>query len=259
MELSGKNAWVGGASKGLGKACAMALAKEGANVVLTARSKNQLQATIDQLRSQQLEATGVAADLGSAEQVHAAIKKCFRVYGPVDIAVVNSGGPKPGEFMSLSPEDWQRGYYGTLGYVIDICRLVLPQMKERKWGRIVVISSIVATEPAANLALSSVFRAGVLSLVKILSRDFAEFGVTVNSVSPGAFKTDRAVQLMKDRAVQTGESLEQIERDSVKRLPMRRFQTPEELGAVVAFLASDNSSAITGSDIRVDGGLSSRI
>jgi 3-oxoacyl-[acyl-carrier protein] reductase len=141
----------------------------------------------------------------------------------------------------------------------DICRKLLPGMAERKWGRIITITSIVASEPASVLALSSVFRGGVLNLVKIISQDFAKEGITVNNVSPAAFKTDRAISLMSDRSSRTGETLEQIEADSVKNLLMGRYQTPEECGNVVAFLASELSSGITGSDIRIDGGIAKGI
>lgn len=259
LGLNGKVAWVGGASKGLGRACAEALAKEGAKVVLSSRDEDSLDKTVAGLKAQGLVVAGVLADLGSPVAVNQAIDRAIELFGRIDIAVLSSGGPKPAKFMDLSAEDWSENYYGTLGYMSDICRRVLPGMAERKWGRIITITGIVASEPASVLALSSVFRGGVMNLVKIISQDFAKEGVTVNNVSPGAFKTDRAVQLMKDRSARTGESLEQIEADSVKNLPMGRYQAPEECGNVVAFLASELSSAITGSDIRVDGGIAKSI
>lgn len=259
LGLTGKVAWVGGASKGLGRACAEALAKEGAKVVITSRNASELEKTVAALREQGLEVAGVPADLGSSEAVERALDGALKAFGPIDIAVINSGGPRAAKFMELSAADWQQGYYGTLGYMSDICRTLLPSMTEKKWGRIITITSIVASEPASVLALSSVFRGGALNLVKIISQDFAKKGVTVNNVSPGAFKTDRAIQLMKDRAARTGEALEQIEAESVKNLPMGRYQSPEECGNVVAFLASKLSSGITGSDIRIDGGIAKSI
>jgi 3-oxoacyl-[acyl-carrier protein] reductase len=259
LGLTGKVAWIGGGSKGLGRACAEALAKEGAKVVITSRDASDLNKAVDALKSQGLEVVGIPADLGSPEAVNQAVDDALLAFGRIDIAVINSGGPKAAKFMELSSDDWKTGYYGTLGYVSDICRKLLPGMAERKWGRIITITSIVASEPASVLALSSVFRGGVLNLVKIISQDFAKEGVTVNNVSPAAFKTDRAIQLMTARASRTGETLEQIEADSVKNLLMGRYQTPEECGNVVAFLASELSSGITGSDIRIDGGIAKGI
>jgi len=259
LGLKGKTAWVGGASKGLGRACAEALAKEGARVVLTSRNADDLATTVEALKKQGLEVAGVQADLGSPEAVGRAIDSAVEVFGQIDIAVINSGGPKAAKFMELSSKEWEEGYYDTLGYISDICRKLLPPMAERKWGRIIAITSIVASEPASVLALSSVFRGGVLNLVKIISQDFARDGITVNNVSPGAFKTDRAISLMSDRSTRTGETLDEIEAESVKNLPMGRYQSPEECGSVVAFLASELSSAITGSDIRIDGGIAKGI
>lgn len=259
LGLTGKVAWVGGASKGLGRACAEALAKEGAKVVITSRNAFELDKTVEALRGQNLEVAGVSADLGSPEAVEQALDGSLKAFGQIDIAVINSGGPKVAKFMELSSKDWTESYYGTLGYVSDICRKLLPGMAERKWGRIITVTSIVASEPASVLALSSVFRGGVLNLVKIISQDFVKEGITVNNISPAAFKTDRAIQLMSDRAFRTGETLAQIEAESVKNLPMGRYQSPEECGNVVAFLASELSSGITGSDIRIDGGIAKSI
>ena len=259
LDLEEKVAWIGGASKGLGRACAESLAEEGAKVVLTARNHEDLDEAVNALRNRGCEAIGIAADLGFPETVESTIRNALAAFGKIDIAVINSGGPKAGKFMELTPLDWQEGYYRTLGYVTDVCRMIIPSMVDNKWGRIVTITSIVASEPASALALSSVFRAGVLNLVKILSQDLARENITVNSISPGAFKTDRAIQLMRDRSVRTGETLEQIENETVKNLPMGRYQVPDECGAVAAFLASERASGITGMDMRVDGGISKSI
>jgi 3-oxoacyl-[acyl-carrier protein] reductase len=259
LDLEGKVAWIGGASKGLGRACAKSLAAEGAKVVLTARNQEDLDEAVNALRNKGGEAVGIAADLGSPVAVESTIRNALAAFGKIDIAVINSGGPKAGKFIELSPLDWREGYYRTLGYVTDVCRFVIPSMVVNKWGRIITVTSIVATEPASVLALSSVFRAGVLNLVKILSQDFARENITVNNISPGAFKTDRAIQLMRDRSARSGETLSQIENETTKNLPMGRYQVPEECGAVAAFLASERASGITGMDMRVDGGISKSI
>lgn len=257
--LENKTAWVGGASKGLGNACARALAQCGANVIMSAREKTALQAAVVNITHARGKAIALPTDLSDPQQVDSAIHRVLDEYGGCDILVLNSGGPKPGSFMELTEADWDCGYQQTIRYMLTICRAFIPGMVERKWGRIIAITSIVASEPAESLALSSVFRGGVLNLVKILSKDLAPHNITVNNISPGAFKTDRAIQLMLARAKSSGESLEQIEADAVKTLPTRRYQTPDECAAAVAFLASEAASGITGIDLRVDGGISKSI
>lgn len=256
-DLINRTAWIGGASKGLGKACAIAIAQKGAKVIMTSRNEEALLKAVEDVRQAGGEAIALPADLGDPLQVSAAIQKIKNT--SLDILVLNSGGPKPGRFMDLSDSEWDAGYQQALRYMLAICKAFVPGMQERKWGRIITITSIVAAEPAETLALSSVFRAGVLNLVKILSKDLAADNITVNNISPGAFKTDRAIQLMEARAKSTGETLEEIEADSVKALPTKRYQTPDECGAAVAFLASQAASGITGIDLRVDGGISKGI
>lgn len=258
-DLRGKTAWIGGASKGLGKACAIALAERGARVIMTSRDPESLQKAVDLVVSAGGSAIALPADLSKPDQVTAAVNTVVQNYLPCDILVLNSGGPKPGGFMSLTDADWQEGYHQALGYMLSICKAVIPSMLERRSGRIITITSIVAAEPAETLALSSVFRGGVLNMVKILSKDLASQNITVNNVSPGAFKTDRAIMLMEARAKATGQKLAEIESSAVAALPTKRYQTPDECGAAVAFLASASASGITGIDLRVDGGISKSI
>jgi 3-oxoacyl-[acyl-carrier protein] reductase len=259
LGLEGKTAWVGGSSKGLGRACAEALAKEGAKVIISSRNVSELEIAVQEMTSLGFDVAGVPINLSSQPTVSEGISQIVEDFGGVDIAVINSGGPVAGKFMELSDSEWDDWYYGSLGYVRDVCRILLPRMAKKKWGRIITITSIVASEPESSLTLSSVYRGGVLNLVKILSSDFAMDGVTVNNVSPGAFKTDRAIQLMKDRSSRTGESLKEIEADSTSNLPMGKYQSPEECGNVVAFLSSELSSGITGVNLRIDGGIAKGI
>ena len=259
IDLRNRTAWVGGASKGLGKACAMALAENGAKVIMTARNEINLLKAVDEVKQMGGDAVALPADLGNPSQVKAVIEEILSHYLPLDILVLNSGGPRPGNFMDLTESDWEEGYHQTLGYMLSICKAVIPSMQDRKWGRIIAITSIVAAEPAETLALSSVFRAGVLNMIKILSKDLASSNITVNNVSPGAFRTDRAIQLMEARANSTGETLEEIEANAVMSLPTKRYQTPAECGATVAFIASEAASGITGIDLRVDGGITKSI
>lgn len=256
LKLTDKIALIGGASKGLGKGCALQLAKEGANVAICARGLDALNETVDLIRkSIGSEVLAIRADLSKAEDIQKVVDETIDTFGRIDILVNNSGGPPPGNFFDFSDQDWKNSFDSILLYVIKMCRLVIPYMKNQKWGRIINLTSIAVKEPAENLILSNVFRVGVVSLAKTLSRELIEDNITINNVCPGAFKTDRAIELMLDESKRTNKSIEEIERSSVSNLPLKRFQTPEELGNLVAFLASDLAGGITGTTIQIDGGI----
>ena len=256
LKLKDKVAVIGGASKGLGKGCALQLAKEGANVAICARGLDSLNETADFIeKSTNSKVLAIQADLSKADDIHRVVDETIKTFGRIDILVNNSGGPPPGNFFDFSDQDWEDSFDLLLLYVIRMCRLVIPYMKTQKWGRIINLTSIVVKEPADNLILSNVFRVGVVSLAKTLSRELIEHNITINNVCPGAFKTDRAVELMRDASKRTNKAIEEIERNSVSNLPLKRFQTPDELGDLVAFLVSDSAKGITGTTIQIDGGI----
>lgn len=256
LNLKGKIALVGGSSKGLGKGCALQLAREGANVVICARGMDKLTQTAEFIKeSSGSEVLPIQADLSRPEDIIRVVDETINKFGRIDILVNNSGGPRPGKFFDFSDQDWEDAFNQVLLNVIRMCRHVIPHMKNQKSGRIINVTSLTVKEPADTLILSNVFRTGVVSLAKTLSRELIEHNITINNVCPGAFKTDRAIDLMLNESRKTNTPLEEIEQKSVSNLPLKRFQTPEELGDFVAFLASDQAKGITGTTIQVDGGI----
>ena len=257
LELNGKVALVGGSSKGLGKGCAVELAKEGVNLVITGRNTKVLEKTADSLRKNYgVRVLPFTIDLSDISMIEILVSKTIDEFKRIDILVVNSGGPPPGSFFEVESEDWKKSHNLVLGYVLELYKNIVPLMKKQKWGRIINISSLSVKEPSPGLILSNVYRSGVLSLAKTISKDLLAYNITVNTVLPGAFKTDRAIQLMEKAASDTNLPFKDIEVKNIKNLPLGRYQDPSELGYVVAFLASEKAKGITGTSITVDGGLS---
>jgi 3-oxoacyl-[acyl-carrier protein] reductase len=261
LHLEGKTALVGGGSKGLGYASALHLAKEGVRVAICARNLPDLEKAAKQIESEtSTPVVTIAFDLAKTEKLKSeVVDVALETLGSVDILVVNSGGPKAGEFKELEMEDWDAAYRSVFLYVRELYRHITPHMKEQKWGRIINISSLSVRETTPSLILSNVYRSGVLSLAKSISRDLIASNITINSLMPGAFLTDRAQSLMETAATRTGKTVEQVTQESVRSLPLGRFQAPDELGAVVTFLASELAGGITGVAIPIDGGISTGI
>jgi 3-oxoacyl-[acyl-carrier protein] reductase len=251
--LKGRKALVGGASKGLGLATAHALAAEGCEVAIVSRSERHLRTAAKSFPAGSLVHT-IAADLSTAECVRACLAAADH-WGHVDILVNNTGGPPAGGSFELDEKAWLRACESLLLYVKRMCDHFVPGMRRRKWGRIITITSYTVKEPSPNLILSNIFRTGVTAYLKVLAKDVAADGITVNSVLPGAYRTARYEEILENTAHRTGKSKEAIAKEIVGRLPQRRFQKPEELGALVAFLASEQASAVTGAAVPVDGGM----
>jgi len=258
LGIKNKVALIGGASKGLGKGCAVQLAKEGVNVAICAIDAESLKETTDFIRkTTDVEVLPILADLSDIKGIKENIvDKVISKFGRINILIVNSGGPKPGTFYDVSEKDWRDAFDSVLYYVIELYRLVIPQMKKNNWGRIINSTSLTVKEPAETLILSNVFRTGLISLAKTISKELIKYNITINNICPGAFKTDRAIQLMKDQSERTGTSIEDIEKNAVANLPLGRYQTPEELGDLVTFLCSELARGITGTTIQIDGGIS---
>ena len=255
LGISGKVALVAASSRGLGRAVAEELAAEGCDLLLCARGAEALRETADAIRRT---ATGrvvdVAADLSDPSGVDRVLEAAMRELGRVDILVTNTGGPPAGPFESHSREAWQAAVRGNLDSVLDLTRGVLPGMKERRWGRIVNVTSIAVKQPVDNLILSNAVRAAVTGFARTLANEVAPFGITVNNVMPGYTATDRLVELAQRNASLKGTS-EADERAAWERqIPMGRLGEPREFGAMVAFLCSDRASYTTGASIPVDGG-----
>ena len=255
LGLAGKTAVVGGASKGLGRAAAMSLAREGARVVITARTAEVLSNTAKELsRATGSEVTARAADLSDPKQARSLMKEVIAAQGGVDILVNNAGGPPPGTFSDFDISDWEEAFRLNFLSAVAMTREAVPGMKERGWGRIINITSISVKQPLDEMILSNAVRAGVHGWAKSLSNELAPFGITVNNILPGFILTDRVMQLADDKAEATGASREDILRAFAANIPMKRIGKPEDLGDLAAFLASKQAGYITGASIQIDGG-----
>lgn len=256
---SSRVAIIGGASKGLGFACAKALAEAGVNVMITGRSAESLEIAKSKLNSLNVQVDCIQGDMADREFNRQIVSLAEEKYGAVDILVNNSGGPKAGNFMSFSEEDWQVAYESILLYNIRMTNLVVPGMKKKGWGRIVNIASLSVKEPTDVLVLSNVFRSGVLAFAKSISKELIASGITINTVLPGAFKTDRAIELLTNAAAASGRTVEEVEKENASKMPMKAYLEPSALGEAVAFLCSDSALGITGTALNIDGGISSGI
>jgi 3-oxoacyl-[acyl-carrier protein] reductase len=248
LGLRGKLALVTGASSGLGRASALALAAEGARVAVAARRRDLLDAVAADARAAGApDAAGYHVDLADAASIDALLAAVRERQGEPAILVANSGPPPPGTAETLTLAQWDAAYAPTMRAMLQLVDGVLPAMRAAGWGRIIYIGSSALKTPIPNLALSNAFRAGVLGALKSLSLGVAADGVTVNTIAPGRIETDRARQIYADPAVRAKQ---------VAQIPAGRFGEPGEFGPLVAFLAGEPARYITGTTIAVDGGLS---
>jgi 3-oxoacyl-[acyl-carrier protein] reductase len=255
-EIAKRCALITGASKGMGKAIAQGLAREGVNVCIVARNEESLARTAKEIE----EETGVlvcwkTGDVSKSSEVRDIFNFACENLGKVDILLNNAGGPKPGSLLSLSEDDWSAAINQTLRSVIRLSTLSVPGMIERKWGRIVTITSTVAKEPSSTMILSATTRAGVTAFTKSLSSDLASQGITVNTVGPGGVLTDRLHGLLEIRSKSEGIPFDDLLRDNQKIIPMGRYASPDEIADYVVFLCSERGRYITGTALCVDGGL----
>jgi 3-oxoacyl-[acyl-carrier protein] reductase len=256
MELAGRIAMVGGASRGLGYAVAEALAQEGMHVAIAGRGEAALRAAAKRIAaSSGVQPLAVPVDLNTARGPRAFAEACIDRFGAVDVLVTNTGGPPSGPFEALDDEDWQRAFDGLLLSAVRLSRAVLPSMRRRGGGRIVHNTSFTVKEPEPGMALSNALRAAVVALGKTQAREFAADGILVNSICPGPFATERLEELVQAAANRTGTSADEHRQGWTRRVPLGRLLDPEELAALVVFLASPRSSGITGATFPVDGGL----
>jgi 3-oxoacyl-[acyl-carrier protein] reductase len=256
LGLRGKVAVVGGASRGLGQACAKALAREGARVAICARAEEAIESAGSEIAlATGAEVLPISCDQSRATDVDRLVKATIGRFGRIDVLVTNTGGPPPGLFLEHDDGAWQAAFDGLLMSVVRLCRSVIPMMRKQRWGRIINNTSFTAKEPAERLILSNVFRVGVVALSKTLSREVAGDGITVNCVCPGAFDTPRLRSLFVQEAAAEHRSIDEVRAEWEARIPIGRLQRPEELADLVAFLSSERAAAITGACLPVDGGL----
>ncbi|MGI6368453.1 MAG: SDR family oxidoreductase [Anaerolineae bacterium] len=255
LGIENKVALVTAASKGLGKAAALALSAEGARVAIAARGTETLRAAAREIA----QATGgtvlpVRADVSVAADLEALVTEVESAWGPVDILVNNAGGPRPGVFTDMQEQDWATAVELNLMSAIRLIGKLLPGMRARRWGRIINITSTAVKQPIPDLILSNTVRSGLVAMSKTLADQVAADGVTVNNVCPGYMDTDRVRALNSAAAQAQGVSVEEVLARTVAAIPAGRIGRPDELAALIAFLASEQAAYITGTTIQVDGG-----
>jgi len=251
LGIKGKSALVCAASKGLGKGCALALAREGVNLVITARGKEALEATAEEIRK----ATGakvvaVAGDITTAEGRAQALAACPNP----DILVNNAGGPPPGDFRNWSREDWIKAIDANMLTPIELIKATVDGMIARRFGRVVNITSAAVRMPIPELGLSNGARTGLTGFIAGLSRQTVQHNVTINALLPGPFDTDRLRGNMEFNAKKLGKTAAELAKVRAEANPAKRFGTIEEFGAACAFLASVHAGYITGQNLVLDGG-----
>jgi 3-oxoacyl-[acyl-carrier protein] reductase len=238
----------------LGKAAALALAREGARVAINSRSK-QLEKTAKELTKETgSEILPIRADLSQPAEIKALVKRTLDHFGQIDLLVINAGGPPPGDFLSLKPEDWQKAIDLTLMSAVRLCYAVVPHMVERGSGSIVATQSYSVKQPIENLILSNSIRLAVIGLIKSLANELGPKGIRVNSINPAWTMTDRVEQLMADRAQRNKSSIEEEASKVYADVPLGRMGTVEEYGRAIAWLASPAASFIHGHALMFDGG-----
>lgn len=255
LGISGKTALVAASTGGLGLAVARALAAEGARVAITGRRRERAGEIAAELRAAGLSAVAIEADLGTLEGTEAAVQRTSSELGPVDVLVLNGPGPKPGAAAALDPDAFSAAFDLLVRPHHALISKVLPGMRERRWGRILAVGSSGVTAPLPNLAVSNAGRAALAGYLKTLAAEVALDAVTVNMLLPGRIATDRIAELDQAAAKRRGTTLEEIQLESRKTIPARRYGEPEEFGAAAAFLCSAPASYITGVALRCDGGL----
>ena len=255
LQRRGKGALVAESSGGLGRATAGALAAEGADLVIAARDATRIADVARELASRHgVRAIGIQADVSRSADVEALVAAALREFARVDVLVTNAGGPPSGTFESLPADAWPKAVALTLESVVGLCRGVLPGMKERRWGRILNVTSIAVKQPVDNLILSNSLRAAVTGFARTLANEVAPFGITVNNLMPGYTRTERVEELANASAKAKGTTpAEELARWE-GQIPMGRLGEPHEFAALAAFLASERASYITAQSIAVDGG-----
>ena len=255
LGLKGKVALVAAASRGLGRAVAEELAAEGAALVLCSRNAEAINQTANEIaQATRAEILSLPCDVSKAEEVARLVQSGIERFGCIDVLVTNAGGPPAGKFESFGQDQWEAATRLTLFSAIELARQVLPGMKERRWGRILNITSIAVKQPVDNLILSNSLRAAVTGFARTLANEVATFGVTVNNIMPGYTRTERVEELAGMMAKEEGITPAEFVARWEKEIPMRRLGEPREFAALAAFLVSERASYITGTSIPVDGG-----
>jgi 3-oxoacyl-[acyl-carrier protein] reductase len=256
LGLKDKVALIAASSKGLGRASAEAIAQEGAKVTICARNEEALKATREEIMAATgAEVLAVVADMSNPDDIQRIVQQTVDRFGALHVLVCNAGGPPAGYFPDFDDAQWEAAFNLSMMSTVRLIRAALPHMQAAQWGRIINITSISVKQSVDNLILSNSIRASVHGMAKTLANQVAKDGITINNVMPGYTQTDRVNQLVAINAQKSGKSEAEVLANLAKPIPMGRIGQPEEFGAVVAFLASEKASYVTGVSIPVDGGL----
>jgi 3-oxoacyl-[acyl-carrier protein] reductase len=258
LDLTGKTAVVCGSTQGIGKACAMELAALGARIVLIARNEEKLRATLEQLPNQGAGHEYLLADFSSTQQVANAIQD-FTSRHTAQILVNNTGGPPPGNILQADVESFRIAFNNHLINNHVLATALIPGMISSSYGRVINVISTSVKQPLPGLGVSNTIRAAVANWAKTLAGEVAVHGITVNNVLPGATQTPRLEQIMNNKSQKSGKTIDEIESEMTTEIPMKRLAHPHEIAHVVAFLATEAASYITGINLPVDGGRTSSL
>lgn len=253
--LKGHSVLVAAASEGIARAAAEKFAGEGARLALCSRDATKLSRTADAIRQRfPSEVLAETCDVTDEAAVRRFVDRVISEYGSVDVCVPNAGGPPARQFLATTSEEWQRAVELNFLSVVHLAHAVLPSMQQRRWGRIVTITSVSVRQPVDDLVYSNAVRAGVVGLVKSLSNEFGRDGITVNNVAPGFTATARLKELIAGRAKASAQTEQQYEEQLSRSVPLARLGQPEEVADAIVWLASERASYITGQTLLVDGG-----
>lgn len=254
LGLKDKVALVPASSSGLGRAVALAFAREGAKLTICSRRQDAIDTVAEEARAYGNDVLALEADLTNKDDIDSVLKSTLDHYGGIDVLVLNAGGPPPGTFDNLNEDQWYGAFELTMMSAVRLIRGVLPSMREKGQGSIVSMSSSSIKQPIPNLLLSNAIRAGLQGALKTLSEEVASENIRINTVIPGRIRTPRIVQLDAANAERQGKTQEEITSQSEAGIPMRRYGEPEEFAEAVVFIASEKASYMTGGVLQVDGG-----
>ena len=255
LGLRGKRALVLAASRGLGYATALGLAREGCLTAICSRDREHIEQAAEQIhRETGTPVIPIVADVSREAEVQRLVAACVEHLGGLEIAVHNAGGPAAGTFFKLGNDQWYQAFNQNLMSFIWLVHAVVPEMRKSRYGRIVAIGSSSVKQPIPDIVTSNALRTGLVGLIKSLSKELGQDGILVNMVAPGRIATERITEIDSAAAARSGRSPEEVHRASVAQIPLGRLGRPEELANAVVFLASEAASYITGTTLLVDGG-----